>query len=221
MIKNYIKGVFFDLDGTLLDTAPDLLRACNYVLEKYQFPRVTIEEFRYYISAGTESMICNSFKISTSYSQYLQIRKEFLDYYQQYLTISTSLFPNINKVLNYLDQTKILWGIVTGKSTDLARPLLKYFSLDSKCHCLVGGDTISPGKPSPAPLLHACSLLNLLPTDCIYIGDEYTDVCAAKAAEMKAIAVTYGYASRSADPHQWNADFVINSANDLLNLLSS
>lgn len=218
MIANQhtIDAIFFDLDGTLLDTAADLNNACNDILRKYAYPTVPLELFRHYISGGTQLIVSKSFNIEIVDEKFQQIKQEFLQSYQQQLTRETKLFPEINTLLDFLDEQQIPWGVVTGKPSYLAAPILEHFGLMQRSRCLVAGDTVFPGKPDPAPLLHACQLLACSAPRCLYVGDADTDIMAAEAAGMLAVAVSYGYNGIDNDPLTWNAHFVAQTPCELL-----
>lgn len=216
-----MRGIFFDLDGTLLDTAPDLHQACCEVLQQYQLPPIALTEFCHYISAGTDAIICASFGIDCNNIEFVTIKNKFLFYYRRWLIQKTQLFPGIIVLLDWLDKQNLSWGIVTGKPSDLTIPLLEHFNLRSRSQCLVTGDTVSPGKPHPAPLLYACDLLDLQPAHCFYVGDAKTDIIAANAAGMKSVAVTYGYCGIDRDPYTWRAYAVVRTPTELMRLLST
>jgi len=213
-------AVFFDLDGTLLDTAPDLADACNFVLKKYQKKAVDFSKFRNWVHGGAKLMICQSFQIQPDNSDYETIKLEFLTCYQQILTQKTQLFPGINKVLDYLEANKIPWGVVTNKHQRLTLPLLDHFLLSSRCCCIVSGDTLPQTKPDPAPLLHACQLISVRPDYSLYIGDTLSDIQAAKSAGMRSIAVSYGYHPHLSSIETWPADAWAATTQDLLDLLA-
>lgn len=211
--------VFFDLDGTLLDTAPDLADACNRLLLERQRSPIDLKQFREWVHGGTAMMICESFGIETSHPDFSKLKTAFLDNYQQRLTQKTRLFPGIDKVLSFLEQQQIPWGVVTNKQAILTQPLLAHFGLAQRCCCIVSGDTLTTTKPHPAPLLHACKLAQAEIADCIYVGDTLGDIQAARAAGMRSIAVDYGYRPSHSLIETWQADALASTPSELLNLL--
>ncbi len=219
-MKTKIEAVFFDLDGTLLDTAPDLTAACNQILLQYQREPISPAEFRHWIHGGALMMICNSFQIKATHPEYPAIKSAFLSKYQEQLTQSTCLFSGIEKVLNYLERTQLPWGIVTNKHTHLSHPLINYFGWASRCCCIISGDTLSTVKPHPEPLLHACQLAKANPQHCVYIGDTPGDIEAARAAGMQSIAVSYGYLPKDSNPVEWGANAVALSPEDIILILN-
>ncbi len=221
-MKNNYEAIFFDLDGTLLDTAPDLYASMCLTLKQLGHTALpTFSEFRPHIHTGTRSMIQGSLNIDEQDPSFPKLRKIFLNYYQTRLHQKTDYFPGIPVVLNSLDQQKIPWGIITNKPHFLTQPLLDSFQLTQRSQCIISGDTLSRKKPYPDPLLHACELVQVKPQQSVYIGDTQSDVIAAKAAKMTAIAVLYGYHDPKSQPHSWGADYLIETPQDILELLMS
>jgi N-acetyl-D-muramate 6-phosphate phosphatase len=216
----FIEAVFFDLDGTVLDTAPDLAAACNEVLREYQRPAIPLAEFREWVHGGAVMMICESFRINTAHPDFAAIKTAFLNHYQQQLTRQTRLFAGIDDVLRYLEQEKIPWGIVTNKPQWLTQPLMEHFGLSSRSCCTISGDTLATAKPHPAPLLHACELVHAAPSRSVYVGDTLGDIQAAHAAGMISIAVKYGYNPAHCDINAWPADNFAATPEHLLSIFS-
>ncbi len=210
------EAIFFDLDGTLFDTAPDLAFALNEVLQQHQKATVTVDALRPHAGTGSRSMIQFGFNIDEQDAGYEQIKTQFLNCYAKNLLQETEPYPGMLDVLDYLDQHQIPWGIVTNKPEWLTLPLLEHYQLHQRSRCLVAGDTLAQRKPHPAPLHHACKLTQTNASNCIYIGDTETDMQAAKAAEMFAILALYGYQPPNAKPDTWHSDFSIQAPRDLL-----
>ena len=164
-------------------------------------------------------MLKGSLHIDENDPNFSKIRALFLRHYELLLHKETTYFPGMCDVLAYLDQKNIPWGIVTNKPGYLTEPLMASFKLDARCCCIISGDTLPYKKPNPAPLLHACQLTKANPKKSIYVGDTESDVQAAKAAGMKAIAVLYGYHDPKSQPEFWGADYVVEQALQILDSL--
>lgn len=217
--KYKISAVFFDLDGTLLDTAQDLLEALNSLLVKYNYDQVTLSELIPYISSGSANIIKNLLKLDLHPSELLKLREEFIHAYNAMGHKHTKLFPDMQEVLTFLNTYNIPWGIITNKLTSITLPVVQLFELDKlQCQTVVCADTTDHEKPHPAPMLKACADLNVEPNNCIFIGDALTDIQAGKAVNMKTIVAAYGYLPLNANVLTWGADGVIYSPKELLPL---
>lgn len=214
--KHQVKGVFFDLDGTLVDTAPDMALALNLQLEAHNKNALSYDIIRPWVSHGAAALIKLGFNITPEDSEFDDYRKEYLNIYSNNLAIKSALFPHLNKMLDYFDVNNIKWGIVTNKPEFLATPLLKSLGLYDRAVSVVCGDTVTPNKPNPKPLFLACKLANLMPAECIYVGDAKRDIQAANAAGQFSIAVKYGYLTEEDFIDEWRADKIINSSEELL-----
>ena len=217
-MKPNLTGVLLDLDGTLLDTAPDLAAALNNVLQQQARPTLSLQQIRPWCSEGSKGLLKLGFDIDEQHRSFPQLRRDFLLAYQQHIAESTVIFPDILTLLDYLAVRRIAWGIVTNKPLALAQQLLSHFELPG-CQTLVGGDSLATRKPDPEPLLYACKQLGCRPADCVYIGDSQVDIAAAKRAQMRSIAALYGYHLPNDDPQQWHADFYIDAPRDIIPLL--
>lgn len=219
-MKN-VKAVLFDLDGTILDTAPDLVFAINLLRKEHNLPPLPYELIRPIVSLGSKTMVKLALNIEESHPDFAKLRTYFLDLYQKHLADSmTTFFPNMENVLQYLDQNEIPWGIVTNKLTRHTQALLKSLRLDHRPACVICGDSLSTFKPDPAPILHACQLLKQRPTDCLYVGDSETDVIASKAAGTKSLVALYGYIGQEENPYAWNADGYVKDPIDIITWLN-
>lgn len=214
-----INGILFDLDGTLLDTATDLAAALNHVLTLQQKKSLSIDNIRPAISTGVAGLLKLGLQIEVNDPIFPQLRKQFLDYYTQHICVFTHLFPGVEILINYLQEKKWPWGIVTNKSTILTKPLIKKFPLLNKAKCIIAGDTLKYSKPHPLPLLYACACINCLPENCIYVGDAKCDIDAANAAGMYSLIARYGYIGDNEDINNWNASAKISSPHDIVEYL--
>ena len=214
-----INGILFDLDGTLLDTAADLGAALNHILQSQQKKTLSIDIIRPAISSGVAGLLNLGVQIEVNDPIFPQLRKQFLDYYAQHICVHTHLFPGVETLINYLQEKKLPWGIVTNKSAILTDHLIKNFPILSKAKCIIAGDTLKYSKPHPQPLLHACQCIDCLPENCIYVGDAKRDIEAANAAGMYSLIALYGFISDKEDINAWNASSSIATPLDIIKYL--
>jgi N-acetyl-D-muramate 6-phosphate phosphatase len=213
------QAVLFDLDGTIADTAPDLVAAVNKMRHDRGLEMRPLETLRPLASAGARGLIGGAFEIGPEHPEFPSMRAEFLANYEADLCIETTLFPGIDELLDQLDARGVRWGIVTNKVTHLAEPLVALLELDARAACLVCGDTTPHSKPHPAPLLHAAELMEERPERVVYVGDDLRDVQAGFAAGMVTVAAAYGYCGIDLPPDRWHADHVVATTLELQHLL--
>jgi 2-phosphoglycolate phosphatase len=213
------RGVLFDLDGTLADTAPDLVAAVNKMRVDRGLDMVPLDTLRPLASAGARGLIGGAFGIGPEDHGYASMREEFLANYEADLCIETTLFPGIGELLDVLDARNVRWGIVTNKVGRLTMPLVEQLGLASRAACVVSGDTTPHAKPHPAPLLHAAESLAMRPERIVYIGDDLRDVQAGFAAGMITVAAAYGYCGTDLPPAMWHAQHIVDSPQQLQQLL--
>lgn len=211
-----IRTVLFDLDGTLLDTAPDLALALNTLLTEHQQQPLPLATIRPWISLGTTALIRNGFNLDTTKPLPESLRQRFLSIYTQHLSEQTTLFPGMEEVLTTLESKKIQWGVVTNKAAWLTDPLMQQLGLTKRSICNISGDTLAQCKPHPAPLLYACQLARSIPEQCIYVGDAPRDIEAGQRAGMRTLIALYGYIEEHETPAQWGATGMLNQPLDLL-----
>jgi phosphoglycolate phosphatase len=212
-------GVFFDLDGTLADTAPDLVAAANQLLIARNLAPKPYELLRPYSSAGARGLLEGAFGIATDHVDYITLRDEFMSNYEKALLVDSVLFDGISHLLDQIEEAKIPWGIVTNKSERFTHPLTELMGLRQRAASTVSGDTTPHPKPHPAPILHAAKIANVDPTKSIYVGDDIRDVLAGKAAGMHTVAAAYGYCGCKEPPEVWGADYIIHNPLDLLQII--
>ena len=212
-------SVFFDLDGTLADTAPDLAAAANKMLIDRQMPPLPMQVMRHLASSGARGMIDAAFGIGQDDPTFNDLKEEFLSNYEQAIHVHTALFPGMDALLNLLDEHAIPWGIVTNKHERFTLPLVKSLGLDLRTNAIVSGDTTPFAKPHPAPILLAVSQKQVQASNSVYIGDDLRDIQAGKAAGMKTIAAAYGYCGDHQPPESWEADFIVYEPKDLTSIL--
>lgn len=210
-----IKAVFFDLDGTLADTAPDLNYALNRVRGARGLAPVPVAATRPFTSHGARGLLGVGFDIRPGDPGYDALREEFLAIYADNLCRETRLFPGMAELLDALEERALPWGVVTNKQERFTLPLLEQLGVRGKAACVVGGDTTSQSKPHPEPLLAACRAIGVAPGDCVYVGDDLRDVEAGRAAGMKVAIVAWGYFN-GGEPDTWNPDWRLERPQDLL-----
>ena len=211
-----LRSVLFDLDGTLLDTAPDLAAALNHVLVTNGRDALPFETIRPWVSHGGLVLIKNGFNIEQNAPQFDELRQQLLQYYHNNLSVHTRLFSGMSDVLEKLEEAGIKWGIVTNKPGWLTEPLLDELNLTQRCSCIISGDTLSERKPHPLPLQHACKLINCDVTESIYIGDAQRDIEAGINAKMPTLVALFGYISDLDYPQGWGADAMINMPSEII-----
>lgn len=215
------RAALFDLDGTLADTAPDLVAAVNKMRRDRGLALVPIEALRHLASAGARGLLGGAFGIGPEHRDFAPMREEFLANYEADLCIETTLFPGIAQLLDALDARSIRWGIVTNKVGRLTMPLVAQLGLAQRAGCIVSGDTTPHSKPHPAPLLHAAEMLALPPERIVYVGDDLRDVQAGFAAGMATVAAAYGYCGSDLPPAMWHAQHIVDSPQHLQDLLDA
>ncbi|NVJ65964.1 MAG: HAD-IA family hydrolase [Gammaproteobacteria bacterium] len=218
MFKHQVKAVFFDLDGTLVDTAPDMALALNLQLKAHDKAPLAFEQIRPWVSHGAAALLKLGFQITPNDSAFAAYRDEYLKIYSENLAVESKLFSYLKELLEHFEKNQILWGVVTNKPEFLALPLLDALGIRDSAAAIVCGDTIKPTKPSPIPLFLACKQADLNPNQCIYVGDAKRDIQAAKSAGQYAIAAEYGYIAAEDDFENWNADQVVKTSQDLYQL---
>ena len=212
-------GVFFDLDGTLADTAPDLVAATNQLLSARNLPLKPYEQLRPCASAGARGLIGGAFGIDTKHPDFIALRDEFFANYEKALCVHSKLFDGMEHLLHQLESAQLPWGIVTNKSERFTNPLMELMGLSQRSASTVSGDTTPHSKPHPEPILHAARIANLDPNKSLYVGDDIRDVIAGKAAGMKTVAAAYGYCGCEEPPEAWGADFIIQTPQELLQII--
>ena len=212
-------GVFFDLDGTLADTAPDLVVATNLLLLARNLPAKPYAVLRPCASAGARGLIMGAFGIDTDHPNFIPLRDEFFANYEKALLVDSVLFEGIEHLLNQLDDAKLPWGIITNKSERFTNPLTDLMGLRQRAASTVSGDTTAFSKPHPEPILHAARLAQVDPASSIYVGDDIRDIVAGKAAGMRTVAAAWGYCGCEEPPEAWGADYLVKHPSELLEII--
>lgn len=216
----HAKAVLFDLDGTLIDSAPDLGAAADRMRTERGLEPFALERYRSMAGAGARGMIGIAFGLTPEDDQYPALREEFFANYERCLTERTFVFDGVAEVIAALLARALPWGVVTNKASRFTMPLTAVMPLFASAATIISGDTTAHAKPHPLPLLEAARRLGLQPGDCVYVGDDERDIVAGRAAGMRTVAATYGYLGTHADTSGWMADATIHSPGELLQLLN-
>ena len=210
--------VLFDLDGTLIDTAPEMHLSMNALLEEEGLDPLPYESIRPHVSNGVMGIFNNTFDDTPKLGG--RRFNRYLDIYEEHLGMNAQIFPGMGEVIGEIESKGISWGIVTNKSKRFAMPLLEKLNLFNRASCVVCGDTTDKIKPDPEPINHALLLLNTKSSkNSFYIGDSKKDIDAAKSAGISSIACTYGYIYDSENITDWHADFYVNHALEILDVI--
>jgi N-acetyl-D-muramate 6-phosphate phosphatase len=201
-----IDAVLFDLDGTLVDTAPDLVRAVNRVRADRGLAPLPFARLRPYASHGARGLLAAGMAVTPADAGYEALRDAFLAHYEAALCVESALFADMDRLLGAIEARALPWGIVTNKATRFTAPLLDALELTRRAATVVCGDTTAHAKPHPAPLLHAAAELGVAPQRCLYVGDAERDITAGIAAGMRTIVARYGYIEPDEEPDGWPAD---------------
>lgn len=219
MKPDAIRAVLFDLDGTLIDSAPDLAAAANGLRIERGLPELPYERLRPMVGSGARGMVGIAFGVTPDDAAFAELRDAFLARYERDLLQRTTVFAEVRPVLATLDAAALPWGIVTNKATRFALPVVAGLGLDRRATAVVCGDTTAFSKPHPEPLLEAARRLGVPAEACVYVGDDLRDVQAGKAAGMKTLAAAWGYLGQGEPIADWGADAVIESPDQLLKWL--
>ena len=211
--------LLFDLDGTLLDTAADLIAALNHVRASEQLPPVPVSELRHLASRGARGLLGAGMDAADEEREAERLQG-FLDYYAANHYVHTRLFDGIDRVLRHLREQQIPWGIVTNKAEWLTLPLLRTIGWDQLTPCIVCGDTTAKAKPDPLPVLHACELLGAEPGACWMIGDDPRDVMAGRDAGCRTAVAAWGYLGPDTDAAALGGDRILQQPLEILSLLT-
>jgi len=203
-----LEGVLFDLDGTLLDTAPDLAAALNRLRRDEGLEPTPFERLRPYTSQGVRGLLRAGFGMTPDHPDYRRLFDRFLEHYAADLCVETQLFEGMDTLLDHLDAAGLPWGIVTNKKSRFTLPLLDALALRQRAATIVSGDTTAATKPSPLPVLHACREAGCDPRRTLFVGDDPRDIEAGRAAGTLTAAVTFGYLGDSEPVEAWGADFI-------------
>ena len=214
-----VRAVLFDLDGTLIDSAPDLGAAADDMRVSRGLPPKTLEAYRPHAGSGARGMLHVAFGMGVEHVDYDQFKEEFFLRYEACLTQRTRPFAEVEQLLVSVVDRGVLWGIVTNKAQRFTSPIVLSLRLFDSASTVICGDTTAHAKPHPEPLLEAARQLSLLPAQCIYVGDDERDIIAGRAAGMRTVAAKYGYLGHEAHIASWGADAEVSSPLQVLQLL--
>lgn len=214
-----LAAVLFDLDGTLVDTAPDFVRVLNQVRADDNLPPLPYDLIRNQVSNGARALVKLGFGLADDSDAFNVRLQKLLTRYEQGLALESRLFPGLDDCLKWLEKRDIPWGVVTNKPSRYTVPLLRGLKLHQRCAVTVCPDHVTHKKPHPEPLLTACEWLSVDPANAIYVGDHVRDIEAGKAAGNLTLAAAWGYLEEGADIQQWNADAVIQTPAQLQSYL--
>jgi phosphoglycolate phosphatase len=214
-----VQAVLFDLDGTLIDSAPDLAAAADAMRLARGLPSLPLAQYRPMAGAGARGLLAVAFGLTPEHADYGTLREEFFCNYERSLTQRTQIFDGVPELLEAFANQGLKWGVVTNKAERFTLPLTGSMALFATAGAIVSGDTTPHAKPHPAPLLEAARRMGVDASRCVYVGDDERDIVAGLAAGMATVAVTYGYLGAQADTTRWGANATINCVNELLPLL--
>ena len=214
-----ITTVLFDLDGTLIDTAPDMANALNILLQEQGQAPMLFEQIRPVVSNGSVALVKLGFGETLEDQRLDFLKQRYLDIYQQHLCERSCLFEGMADLLNQIEQRGMSWGVVTNKPGWLTDPLMDQIGLKERAACIVSGDTTDNRKPHPQPMYHACVCAGSEPPGCIYVGDARRDIEAGRNAGMKTVVALYGYIGDWENIDDWGADSTIQKPLDMLGLI--
>ncbi len=214
-----LKAVLFDLDGTLLDTAPDFVTSLNLLLVEEKKKPLDYQIIRNTVSHGAKALIQLAFPLEESHPEFEGLRQRLLTLYSQHLADKTQPFDGILDVLAFVAEQQLCWGVVTNKPFIYTEPLLKKMPFPVSPHVVICPDHVTHRKPHPEPMLLACKQLNCKPYEAIYLGDHRRDIESAQNASMKTIACAYGYIEAGDNIENWNADHIVQHVREIVPIL--
>lgn len=214
-----ISTILFDLDGTLIDTAPDMAGALDILCDEEEQIRLPFDEVRPVVSDGSVALVKLAFGGDLDTATLDRLKTRYLEIYQDNLAVHSQLFNEMSYLLKELEEKNIKWGVVTNKPGWLTGPLMESLNLHIRAACIVSSDSTKKRKPHPEPMYYACKLANSLPEECVYVGDARRDIEAGNNAGMKTIIAEYGYIGTTENTMDWQADYSIQSPSQILDLL--
>jgi len=213
-----ISTVLFDLDGTLIDTAPDMAYALNVLLKEEHYAALSFTDIRPAVSNGSVALVQLGFPNITDDAALTRLKKRYLEIYESNLCVNSVLFPGIQQLIDTLESRQIRWGVITNKPGWLTNPLMQEIGLSERASCIISGDTTKNRKPHPEPMYLACKQTQSHPKNCIYIGDALRDIQAGNNAGMTSVIANYGYIGIEENTTEWGANYIINTPAEIIEL---
>lgn len=204
-----LRAVLFDMDGTLLDSAPDFIAVTQAMRVDRGLPALDDKLVRDQVSGGARAMVAAAFDMDPQAEGFETLRQEFLARYQAHCAVLTRPFDGIDALLQDIEKARLIWGVVTNKPVRYAEPIMQQLGLAERSAILICPDHVKHSKPDPEPLLLACSRLQLDPASVLFVGDDLRDIESGRAAGTRTAAVTYGYIHPDDNPSHWGADVVV------------
>lgn len=214
-----IKAILFDLDGTLLDSAPDFLYIINLMLAQHSQKPISLTTVTQQASNGANAMLATAFKIKANSDELILLKAEFLEHYLDLINTKSGLYPGVSQLLNHLDEQDILWGVVTNKPSRYTDLIMDHFKLTDRTAAIICPDHVQHPKPNPQSLFLAAARLGISYANTWYVGDHLRDIQAGKAAQMTTVGCRYGYLNETDDSQTWGADFLIDQPQQLISLI--
>jgi phosphoglycolate phosphatase len=214
--RHHLRGVLFDLDGTLLDTAPDLVHACNAAAVEFGLPPQPLATLKPHVSNGAPAMLARLVEAGGQEADLGRLLERMHALYEENIAVHTRFFAGMDAVLDALEGRGLSWGIVTNKHRRFTEPLLQSLGLDTRAGCAISGDSLAHSKPHPLPMLEACRRIGAEPAASVYVGDARRDIEAGQNAGMATLAALYGYVPADDPAHAWGADALLKEPLDLL-----
>ncbi len=214
-----LRAVLFDMDGTLLDTAPDFIAICQAMLAERNLPAVDDQLIRDVVSGGAKAMVSAAFALSPTAPEFEALRLEFLERYQVGCAVHSHLYDGMAELLQDIERAGLRWGVVTNKPVRFAEPIMQQLGLAERSALLICPDHVTHSKPDPEPLILACKMLDLDPASVLFVGDDLRDIESGRDAGTRTAAVRYGYIHPHDNPSHWGADVVVDHPLELRKVL--
>lgn len=214
-----LRAVLFDMDGTLVDTAPDFIAVCQSMRQSHGLPKLADKTIRDVVSGGARAMVEATFNLSIEHPDFEALRLEFLERYQANCAVHSRLFDGMAELLSDIEKAKLVWGVATNKPLRFAEPIMQALGLAERSKVLLTPDHVARSKPDPEMILKACEALNVPPQSVLYVGDDARDIEAGSAAGTRTCAVSYGYIHPHDHPSHWGADVVVDTPHELRHIL--
>ncbi|WP_277962495.1 N-acetylmuramic acid 6-phosphate phosphatase MupP [Pseudomonas sp. RIT-To-2] len=214
-----LRAVLFDMDGTLLDTAPDFIAICQAMLAERNLPAIDDQLIRDVVSGGAKAMVSATFALSPQAPEFEALRLEFLERYQAGCAVHSHLYEGMAELLDDIEKAGLRWGVVTNKPVRFAEPIMQQLGLAERSALLICPDHVTHSKPDPEPLTLACKMLDLDPASVLFVGDDLRDIESGRDAGTRTAAVRYGYIHPHDNPSHWGADVVVDRPLDLRKVL--